>query len=151
MAAASTATATRTARLPTLAVLAQSLQGALVSVTLTSGGSVRGTLERCNEQLQLVLVNAEETSAAGEASMRERVELGGERVVGIEFAHAIDVHRLVRLKEKQAMQQRTNRSKRSAPTDAARPEPSVLVVEGINTNRAQQQTDDGDGNDDDTR
>lgn len=140
---------TRTPRLPTLAVLAQSLQGALVSVTLTSGGSVRGTLDQCNEQLHMVLTNAEETSGSGESTLRERVDVAGERVVGIEFAHAIDVHRLVRTKEKQALQQRVNRSKRSAPADSARPEPSVLVVEGINTNRAHHRDDDDDDDGDD--
>jgi small nuclear ribonucleoprotein (snRNP)-like protein len=104
-----------------LGVLAQSLQGALVHLTTTSGSSFRGTLDQCSEHLQMVLVNA--------------VQLASDDVVGVEFAHAIDVHRLMRTKEKGAERQKLNRTKR-APGTEQRPEPSVLVVDGVNSNRS---------------
>jgi small nuclear ribonucleoprotein (snRNP)-like protein len=122
-------------KLPTLGVLAQSLQGALVHVTTTSGSSFRGTLDQCTEHLQMVLVNAEQTSDAGHVTMHEQVQLASDDVVGVEFAHAIDVHRLMRTKEKGAERQKLNRTKR-APGTEQRPEPSVLVVEGVHSNRS---------------
>jgi hypothetical protein len=86
----------------------------------------------------LVLVNVEKRSSdvnGADVTVHERVDVASEEVVGIEFAHAIDVHRLMRTKEKGAERQKLNRTKRTAASEQ-RPEPSVLVVDGVFTNRS---------------
>jgi hypothetical protein len=72
---------------------------------VTSGAQLRGTLEQCSNggQFELVLVNVAENVGSGAMTSRSRVQVSGEQVVGIEFARAIDVHRLMRTKEKRAM------------------------------------------------
>lgn len=97
--------------------MAQALIGALVTVSVNSGSQLRGTLEQCSNRFELVLVNVSETSSTGAMSSRSRVEVTGEQVVGIEFARAIDVHRLMRTKEKRAMGQRKDKSKRARQPD----------------------------------
>lgn len=99
--------------LPTLVTLAQALIGAVVTVSLTSGAQLRGTLEQCvGGQFELVLVGVAETSASGAMTSRSRVQVSGEQVLGIEFARTVDVHRLMRTKEKRAMGQRRDKTKR---------------------------------------
>ena len=126
----------------------------------SSGDRVPTLRCRC----RIVLLHATAVVDGVEQSGVGRVELAGDDVVGIEFARAIDVHRLLRTKEKRAARQRINRSKRSrvdaAPAAAvargdAAAKPERIVVEGVTRTRFHDNNDnnneeeDEDENDDD--
>lgn len=80
---------------------------------------------------RLILTNATDLEST---LVLPRVQVSSADVMSIEFARAIDVHRLMRAKEKRALTQRVDRSKRARVAPTA-PRREVLVVEGVTNNR----------------
>lgn len=86
---------------------------------------------KIGDNFRLVLINATDRESTLPSP---RVQVNCADVISIEFARAIDVHRLVRAKEKRALTQRVDRSKRArvAPTAPSR---DIVVVDGVTSNR----------------
>jgi ribosomal 50S subunit-recycling heat shock protein len=80
-----------------------------------------------NVLFRLILKNATELDST---LFKPRVLVKSEDVISIEFARAIDVHRLVRAKEKRARNQRADRTKRARAAPPA-PKREVVVVDGV--------------------